>query len=83
MQFARDVADPALGTSLTQFMNVYLKVKYTRQPLNERDQQYVAGFLKPFLSAVRAKVGFGRRISGFLNPVRCAGFFTMPEDEAE
>lgn len=83
MQFARDVADPALGTSLTQFMNVYLKVKYTRQPLNEREQQYVAGFLKPFLSTVRAKVGFGRRISGFLNPVRCAGFFTMPEDEAE
>ncbi len=81
MQYAREVVDPQLGTSFTGFMNVYLKKKYAKQPLNMQEQQYVAGFLQPFLKTMRGKTGAGKRIRGFLNPVRSASFFVMPQDE--
>ncbi|MES2704410.1 MAG: transglutaminase-like domain-containing protein [Bacteroidota bacterium] len=87
MQYARDMADPQLGlpgsgkVSLTGFMNVYLKQKYAKQPLTATEQQYVSGFLAPFLAAARQKIKFSTRFFGFLNPVRSAGFFVMPEEE--
>jgi protein-glutamine gamma-glutamyltransferase len=81
MQYANDLVDPALGTSFTRFMNVYLKKKYAKQPLNATEQAYVNEFLKPFLQAARGKIKFSKRFWGFLNPVRCAGFFMMPEEE--
>ncbi|MCD6011738.1 MAG: hypothetical protein K0Q79_1600 [Flavipsychrobacter sp.] len=83
MQYAREVVDPQLGTSLTAFMNVYLKKKYAKQSLNVQEQQYVSGFLTPFFKTVRSKIGRGKRLGGFLNPVRSASFFVMPEDEKE
>ena len=81
MQYAKNIVDPLLATSFAAFMNVYLKKKYAGQALNASEQQYVGGFLKPFLQTVRSKISFGKRFFGFLNPVRCAGFFTMPEED--
>jgi len=81
MQYARDVVDPQLTTNLTRFMNVYLKKKYAKQPLNIAEQQFVNGFLQPFLKTARGKISFGKRLGGFLNPIRCGGFFVMPDDE--
>ncbi len=81
MQYAREVVDPTLGTTFTGFMNVYLKQKYAKQALNTTEQQYVAGFLRPFLKAARKKIRFGARFFGFLNPLRSMGFFMMPEDD--
>ncbi len=83
MQYARSVVDPQLGTSLTAFMNVYLKKKYAKQPLTDREQQYVTEFLKPFLRTARTRIKFSKRFFGFINPVRSASFFMMPEDEKE
>jgi len=81
MQYAREVVDPHLGLALTAFMNVYLKKKYAKQPLTVPEQNYVTGFLKPFLAQARKIIKFSKRFRGFLNPVRCAGFFVMPEEE--
>ncbi len=81
MQYAREVVDPKLGTSFTQFMNVYLKKKYAKQTLNEREQAYVTGFLKPFLQQVRSRTEFKTRFFGFLNPLRSIAFFMKPEDD--
>ena len=81
MQYARDVIDPEMGTSFADFMNVYLKTKYARQPLTASEQQRVASFLSPFLAAVRKKIPAGRRFSGLTNPVRMVAFFVRPEDE--
>ena len=81
MQFARDVVDPQLGTTLTAFMNIYLKKKYAKQPLNPNEQQYVNGFLKPFLRTAGRNIKFKKRFWGFLNPIRSAGFFVMPEED--
>ena len=81
MQYARETIDPQLGTSFAGFMNVYLKKKYAKQALNISEQQYVAGFLKPFLQAAHKKIKFSRRFFGFLNPLRSIGFFMMPEED--
>jgi protein-glutamine gamma-glutamyltransferase len=81
MQYARDVVDLQLGTSFTGFMNIYLKKKYAKQSLTVTEQQYVSGFLKPFLQTAGNKIKFSRRFFGFLNPVRSIGFFVMPQEE--
>lgn len=83
MQYARNVIDPRFGTSFTGFMNVYLKLKYAKQPLNVTEQEYVSVFLKPFLKTVRKQVPYSKRLWGFMNTIRTIGFFAMPEDGKE
>ena len=81
MQYARNVVDPAYGTSFTQFMNVYLKKKYAKQELTASERQYVNGFLHPILTQVRSKIPAGKRFAAFLNPLRSLSFFMIPEEE--
>lgn len=83
MQYARNVVDPQLGTAFTGFMNVYLKKKYAKQALTPSEQQYVNGFLKPFIQTARKKISFSKRFFGFLNPIRSAGFFMAPEEDGK
>ncbi len=70
MQYARELVDPKLGTSFTGFMNVYLKKKYAKQALNEREQLVVAGFIKPFLKTARASIKFSKRLCLVTYPMR-------------
>jgi protein-glutamine gamma-glutamyltransferase len=81
MQYAREVVEPQLGPSFIGFMNVYLKKKYAKQQLNVSEQQYITGFLKPFIQSANNKIGGKRRFFRFLNPLRSAGFFMMPEED--
>ena len=81
MQYAQKVVDPLYDTSFSAFMNIYLKNKYAKQPLNQREQTYVAEFVHPFLKTVRSKTKYWTRMLAFRNPVRMAGFFTMPEED--
>jgi hypothetical protein len=81
MQYARTLVDPQLGTSLTGFMNIYLKKKYANQSLTAAEQEKVNNFLYPFISTVRSRIKFTTRFAGFINPVRCASFFVMPEQD--
>lgn len=83
MQYAREVVDPMLGTTFTAFMNVYLKKKYAKQTLTANEQQQVNTFLYPFIKTARQKIKFATRLLGFMNPVRCASFFVMPEEVNE
>ena len=81
MQFARETIDPLFGTSFTGFMNIYLKKKYANQPLTASEQNIVSGFLLPFLAAVRKNTGFKTTFLGFINPLRCIGFYMVPEED--
>ena len=83
MQYAKQSIDPFFDTTFVQFMNVYLKKKYAKQDLSEREKEFVDAFLKPFLQKVKSRTKLKDRFFGFINPVRMAGFFTMPEDEKE
>jgi protein-glutamine gamma-glutamyltransferase len=81
MQYARQEIDPQFGTSFGSFMNIYLKQKYAKQPLTATEQETVAGFLKPFLARLREKVKFGKRLAGFINPMRTVSFYVRQEEE--
>jgi hypothetical protein len=84
MQYATQTVDPLTGNnSFTSFMNIYLKQKYAKQELNDREQGYVSSFLSPFIASVRKAVPFGKRFGGFLNPVRTISFFVVPENEKQ
>jgi protein-glutamine gamma-glutamyltransferase len=81
MQYAKETIDPMFGTSFAGFMNIYLKKKYAKQALTSHEQQYVEGFLLPFIKLVRKQLPVKQRLAGFLNPVRTVSFFVMPEDD--
>ncbi|MBA3827551.1 MAG: transglutaminase domain-containing protein [Taibaiella sp.] len=83
MQYARKVVDPQYGTSLTQFMNVYLKQKYAGQTLNTAEQQTIESFLVPFLKRIKKSIPFHKRFGAFMNTLRSISFFVAPEDEKE
>lgn len=81
LQYASKTVDPLMGTNYTAFMNVYLKKKYTKQDLNEREKNVVKEFFAPFIARVRAVMPFKKRLGGFLNPLRTIVFFVEPGDD--
>jgi hypothetical protein len=81
MQFAREVIDPALGTSFASFMNIYLKDKYAKQPLNEREVKMVDEFLPAFFATIRQKIKWNVRTLNFLKPLRAISFFVSGNEE--
>ncbi|NDC40035.1 MAG: hypothetical protein EBZ77_00525 [Chitinophagia bacterium] len=83
LHYAQKVVDLELGTSLTRYINIYLKQKYAQLQLTAAEEQEVKQFVLPFLRTVWLKTSTGERIGGFLNPVRMAAFFTMPQPEDE
>ena len=83
MQYAREIVDVKLGTSFAQFMNIYLKQKYAKQPLNASEQQYVSGFLGGFMRSAKKHIPFNQRMRGFLSPSRSLTFFVKPGNEPD
>lgn len=83
MQYAREVVDPAYGTSFTGFMNIYLKKKYAKLPLTPQEHTYLDSFLKPFMQKVKQKTPFKKRLGGFLNPARSISFFMAATNDEE
>lgn len=81
MQYATRTVDPAMGTNYTAFMNVYLKKKYAKQELNDRERYVVSGFLQPFITQVRKVIPRKQRFAGFINPLRTISFFVQPGDD--
>jgi hypothetical protein len=56
-------------------------MKYAQQRLTDTEGAYVSSFLTPFINTVKRKLPYKQRLAGFVNPVRTANFFVMPEDE--
>jgi transglutaminase-like putative cysteine protease len=81
MQYAREAIDPVLGTSFAGFMNVYLKVKYAKQPLTQTEVERVRAFLPQFFAQARSSVRGGKRFAAFMNPMRTVSFFVQPSDD--
>jgi len=80
MQYARQVVDPQMNTRFADFMNVYLKKKYAKQELNERERRAVDEFLRPFMGAVKGKIPWGKRVVRMMYVVRMVGYFSGPEE---
>lgn len=81
MQFAKNTVDPMLGSNYVSFMNVYLKKKYAKQALTDRERALLNTFPAGFIAIARKAIPRKQRIAGFLNPIRTIGFYVQPGDE--
>lgn len=75
LEYARQVIDPAFGTRLAPFMNIYLQYKYSGKPLSAEEGQAVARALPELLAKVRSQVPFRKRLVAFLKPLRALSYF--------
>ncbi|MEO8568197.1 MAG: transglutaminase-like domain-containing protein [Ginsengibacter sp.] len=78
-QYAREKIDLQFGTSLFAFMQVYLKTKYSNEPLNASEETIVANFYKPFYKKVKEQIHFRERFFKFLNFYRTINFYSKPK----
>jgi transglutaminase-like putative cysteine protease len=78
VEFAKQKADPAFGTTLTRFIQVYQKIKYSRHPLSAAETDIVNQQHPAFVNKVKAQVPFKKRFIRFLNTEATLEFFTQP-----
>ncbi|MEO8112047.1 MAG: transglutaminase domain-containing protein [Ginsengibacter sp.] len=78
-QYAKETIDPQFGTNFLTFMNVYLKTKYSNEPLTTSEQNIVESFYKPFKKKVKEQIAFKERFSKFLNFYRTINFYSKPK----
>jgi hypothetical protein len=78
-QFAQQVVDPKFGTALTPFMHTFLKLKYSTQPLDSRDERIIAEHYPAFWQTVRKQLNWKYRFSHFLNFYSSFHFFSSPK----
>ncbi|HVZ96306.1 MAG TPA: transglutaminase-like domain-containing protein [Chitinophagaceae bacterium] len=78
-QFAREKIDENFKTNFASFMQVYLKTKYSKDPLSVAEQNTIDNFYKPFYKKIRNDIPFKQRFSRFLNIYRTLNFFSKPK----
>ncbi len=78
-QYAREKIDQRFSTSFFSFMQVYLKTKYSNEPLTASEQNIVEGFYKPFYKKVKGQIVFNERLSKFLNFYSTINFYSKPK----
>lgn len=83
LQFAQQVIDPKWGTQMQAFIIVYLKDKYAKQPLNDREITIITNFLQPFIAQIKSQIKPMERWWAWKNTIRAISFFTLPEEEKE
>ncbi|KAA9038611.1 transglutaminase domain-containing protein [Ginsengibacter hankyongi] len=78
-QFAKEKIDAHFKTNFYSFMLVYLKSKYSKEPLTHSDENVVQNFYPTFYKTVKNKIPFRERFSKFLNYYRTINFFSKPK----
>lgn len=77
LQYAEKVIDVTFNTHFTNFLNVYLKIKYTNTSLNEQDMKTVNSFLLNYRKEVQTIIPWQKRFMLFLNTITAIQFFTQ------
>lgn len=77
--YARNI-DTLFKTNFAAFSNVYQKLKYSSQPLTDREKVIVLEFYKPFIRSVRSNIAFKTRFSKFLNIYTTLNWFTQSKN---
>jgi len=72
--------DQNFGTNLSQFSNVYQKVKYSGVALTDKERDIVNGFYPAFIQKIKSKVSFKTRLSKFLNIYNTLHYFSKPKN---
>nr|MCU0395748.1 transglutaminase-like domain-containing protein [Chitinophagaceae bacterium] len=78
LQYARHTIDPRFGTRMEAFVQVYLKLKYSSQPLTPRELAVMDAFYPGIFPTISQQLGKWYRFSHFLNTRRTIQFFSKP-----
>ncbi|MBL7846293.1 MAG: hypothetical protein JNL40_02400 [Cyclobacteriaceae bacterium] len=78
LNFARTVIDPQLQAGFADFMNVYLRLKYSGQALRPEDKDVVQEFNKRIGPSIRTKTGILRAFVNYFNLPRALRYFQNP-----
>lgn len=78
--YARNIIDPIYNIGYSDFANVYLKMKYSGQKLNNIDMITINEFYPRFIVNTMSNVSFWNKIKMFSNYVMLQKFFTLPEE---
>ncbi|CAN5211487.1 hypothetical protein BH09BAC2_BH09BAC2_09390 [soil metagenome] len=79
LQFTKTKIDNDFKTDFTSFMNVYLKTKYSTQPLTENEENSIQTFYRPFEKMVTRSIPFKQRFLSFINFYRTINYFIKPK----
>lgn len=79
LQFAKQNVDPYFKTGFASFVQVFLKGKYSSQPLTLSEENIVRNFYVPFDKEIRDQIPFKQRFNKFLNFYRTINYFTKPK----
>ena len=79
LQFAKEDIDKRFKTNLSSFIQVYLKSKYSSEPLTSSEDNIVTGFYPSFDKSVKSQIPFKQRFNKFLNFYRTINYFTKPK----
>ncbi len=83
MEYAEKTIDPALAVGFTNFMRMYLRLKYSNSTLQEGDEVIVSNFNQPIGGSIRKTKGFLKSIVVYFYPLRALRYFQQPEINSE
>lgn len=78
LQYARHTVDEQFGTAMADFVQVYLKLKYSKLPLNNQELAIADTFYPAVFKTVSSQLKTSYKFSHFLNTRRSIQFFSKP-----
>lgn len=78
LRFAQQKVDPQLGLSFTAFMTIYLRMKYSAQPVEISEQESMNLFHRQVGPALRQKAGVIKSVLHYLRLWRAYLYFQQP-----
>lgn len=79
LQFAKQDIDPKFNTNFSEFIQAYLKTKYSTLPLTLSEENSISSFYSPFDKLIKSQITFKQRFNKFLNFYRTINYFTTPK----
>lgn len=79
LQFAQRDIDPLFKTNFSSFVQIFLKTKYSSQPLLPSEEKIISNFYSSFDKSVKKQISYRQRFNKFLNFYRTINFFTKPK----
>lgn len=82
-KFAKQVVDARFDTQYSDFMILYLKLKYANQSLSELEINQMKQFFKPFEQKIKTSYTWKQRLLDFLNLNTFVNYYSLPDMEDE
>ncbi len=78
LSYAKEKTDPLFASSFTNFMLLYLRLKYSSAQLLPGDKELISYFGNSVIPSIRNKIGFLKMCLNYLNIFRAQRFFRKP-----